>query len=93
VPGTAVPLTFIEVAGASRFEPTIHDPGAGMLRLRVRDIASITAKLKAAGGVVASAGGSPVTFANGQQMVVVHDPDNFFLQPVQAAPPQPPRGE
>ena len=93
VPGTAVPVEFLQVANAAgtAFQPTIRDPGAGMLRLRVRDIDTTFAKLKAAGGTTASANGETVTFANGQRMVVMHAPDNFFIQPVMAAPIAAPR--
>lgn len=89
IPGTAVPVEFLEVPpspGVTVFEPTIRDPGAGMLRLRVRDIDTTFARLKAAGATASSVNGAPVTFANGQRMVVMHDPNNFFLQPVMAAP-------
>ena len=91
VPGTAVPVEFVEIrsSDAGAFQPTIRDPGAGMLRLRVKDIDALLPKLKAGGATVSSENGQPVTFANGQRMVVVHDPNNFFIQPVQAAPPQP----
>jgi predicted enzyme related to lactoylglutathione lyase len=88
IPGTAVPVEFLQVPnpGATAFQPTIRDPGAGMLRLRVRDIDTTFAKLKAAGATVSTVNGVPVTFANGQRMVVMHDPNNFFVQPVMAAP-------
>ena len=91
VPGTAVPVDFVQVQGgdSTAFQPTIRDPGAGMLRLRVKDIDALLPKLKAGGATVSSENGQPVTFANGQRMVVIHDPNNFFIQPVQAAPPQP----
>jgi predicted enzyme related to lactoylglutathione lyase len=93
VPGTAVPVEFLQApnAAGSAFQPTIRDPGAGMLRLRVRDIDTTFAKLKAAGATVSTANGEPVTFANGQRMVVMRDPNNFFVQPVMAAPPAAPR--
>ena len=91
VPGTAVPVTFIEMQGgdANVAQATIRDPGAGMLRLRVKDIDMLLPKLKAGGATVQSEKGEPVTFANRQRMVVIHDPNNFFIQPVQAAPPAP----
>jgi uncharacterized glyoxalase superfamily protein PhnB len=93
VPGTAVPVEFLQAANPSSttFQPTIRDPGAGMLRLRVRDIDTTFAKLKAAGATVSTVNGEPVTFANGQRMVVMHDPNNFFVQPVMAAPAAAPR--
>jgi predicted enzyme related to lactoylglutathione lyase len=91
VPGTGVPVAFVEMQGgdANANQSTIRDPGAGMLRLRVKDIDALLPKLKAGGATVSSENGQPVTFANGQRMVVIHDPNNFFIQPVQAAPPQP----
>jgi tryptophanase len=63
-----------------------------VLRLRVKAIDATIAALKSAGVTVASAGGQPVTFANGQRMAIMSDSNAIFVQVVQAAPPQPARG-
>lgn len=95
VPGTVFPITLVQFQGV-RGQPLsadVHGIGASVLRLRVKDIDQTMAKLKGAGITVASANGQSVTFANGQRMAIMNDPNGIFVQPVQAAPPQPPRGE
>lgn len=91
VPGTSfeVTLTEFKIGGKKHFESRVRDPGTSMLRLRVRDMDSILARAKAAGLVVASKGGQPVTVmgANGgQRIAIVNGPDNLKIQFVQAIP-------
>jgi len=94
IPGTALPVEFIEFKGVDRkpLGADVHGVGSSVLRLRVKDIDATIAALKTGGATVASANGQPVTFANGQRMAIVSDPNGIFVQPVQAAPPQPARG-
>jgi len=66
-------------APASTHDPAIHDPGAGVLRLIVRDVDALLETLKAAGVPVASAGGEPVK-VGGRNFVIMRDPDGFFFQ-------------
>jgi predicted enzyme related to lactoylglutathione lyase len=90
IPGTALPVEFIEFKGIERkvLGADAHGVGSSVLRLRVKDIDATIAALKAGGASVASANGEPVTFANGQRMAIVSDPNGIFVQTVQAAPPQ-----
>ena len=99
VPGTALPVEFMEFKGVDRQQlaADAHGVGSSVLRLRVKDIDATIAALKTVGATVASANGQPVTFANGQRMAILSDPNGIFVQTVQAAPsqatpPQPTRG-
>jgi predicted enzyme related to lactoylglutathione lyase len=94
IPGTALRVEFVELSGVERksLGADVHGVGSSVLRLRVKDIDATIAAMKAAGATVASANGQPVTFANGQRMAIMSDPNGIFVQPVQAAPPQPGRG-
>jgi catechol 2,3-dioxygenase-like lactoylglutathione lyase family enzyme len=91
IPGTALMVEFVELRGVERkpLGADVHGVGSSVLRLRVKDIDATIAALKASGATVASAKGEPVTFANGQRMAIVSDPNSIFVQPVQAPPPQP----
>jgi catechol 2,3-dioxygenase-like lactoylglutathione lyase family enzyme len=86
VPGTDFEVEFMEFKGADRPAVSlgIHDPGAGVLRLVVRDVDALLQDLKTAGVRVATAGGEPVS-AGDRHFVILRDPDNFFFQLV----PQP----
>jgi hypothetical protein len=57
-----------------------------MLRLFVRNIDAVTASLKSAGFSIITTGGAPVTLPQGQRVIIVRDPNNFFLQPMEAPP-------
>jgi catechol 2,3-dioxygenase-like lactoylglutathione lyase family enzyme len=94
VPGTSVSVNLIEYTGVPRrtLGADVHGVGSSVLRLRVKDIDATIAALKARGVTVASANGQPVTFANGQRMAILSDPNGMFIQAVQAAPPQPASG-
>ena len=94
IPGTALRVEFLELTGVDRkaLGADVHGVGSSVLRLRVKDIDATIAALKGAGATVASAGGQPVTFANGQRMAIMSDSNAIFVQVVQAAPPQPARG-
>ena len=59
--------------------PGIHDAGAGVLRLIVRNVDSLLQTVKAAGFPVVSAGGETVSIG-ARHVVILRDPDNFFVQ-------------
>jgi hypothetical protein len=61
-------------------------PGQGMLRLFVRNIDALTQSLKAAGFSVITTGGAPVTLPQGQRVIILRDPDGFYVQPMEAPP-------
>jgi catechol 2,3-dioxygenase-like lactoylglutathione lyase family enzyme len=87
VPGTSFQVEFFEFKGIDQrpAHPAIHDPGASVLRLRVRDLDHIVNALKAAGDPVVSSGGEAVSIGR-SRAVIVREPNNLFLQPMQAAP-------
>jgi hypothetical protein len=58
--------------------------GQGMLRVFVRDIDALTASLKGAGFSAITTGGEPVTLPQGQRVIIVRDPNNFYIQPMEA---------
>ena len=55
-----------------------------MLRLPVHNIAGVTESLKNGGFSVITTGGVPVTLPQGPQVIIVRDPNNFYLQPMEA---------
>jgi len=59
-------------------------PGQGMLRLQVHNIAALTESLKDAGFSVITTGGAPVTLPQGQRVIIVRDPNGLYLQPMEA---------
>lgn len=87
VPGTAFQVEFFEFHGIDRrpAHPAIHDPGASVLRLRVRDLDRMMTQLKAAGASIVSSGGEAVTVGR-SRAVIVRELNNLFLQPMQTAP-------
>jgi catechol 2,3-dioxygenase-like lactoylglutathione lyase family enzyme len=84
IPGTSFPMEFLEFKGTDRrpAHPAIHDPGASVLRLRVRDIDSIVKALRAAGNPVVSSGGEAISVGR-SRAVIVRELNNLFLQPMQ----------
>jgi len=58
-------------------------PGQGMLRVFVRNIDPLAASLKSAGFSVITTGGEPVTLPQGQRVIIMRDPNNFYLQLMQ----------
>lgn len=59
-------------------------PGQGMLRLFVHDITALTASLKSAGFSVITTGGEPVTLPQGPRVIILRDPNNFYIQLMEA---------
>jgi catechol 2,3-dioxygenase-like lactoylglutathione lyase family enzyme len=86
VPGTQFPVQFVPFKriGPQSRPHSIHDPGAGVLRLQARDVDALLATLKAANVPVASAGGNPVSVGS-RHFVILRDPDSFFFQLVPQA--------
>jgi catechol 2,3-dioxygenase-like lactoylglutathione lyase family enzyme len=90
VPGTEFEVTFVEFKAADRrmVAESIHDPGAGVLRLVVRDVDALLQTLKSAGVPVVTAEAEPVSVGN-RHFVILRDPDNFFFQLVPQPNPAP----
>jgi catechol 2,3-dioxygenase-like lactoylglutathione lyase family enzyme len=84
VPESSVRIRFTKAAGTDEPSSSFPEPGQGMLRLPVHNIAALTASLKAAGFAVITTGGVPVTLPQGPQVIILRDPNNFYLQPMEA---------
>ena len=87
VPGDAFPVDFTAPKYADRkpVHSEIHDPGSGVLRLRVGDFDAVVKALKAAGATVVSAGGEPVNLGR-NRAVILRDRNNLFVQVLESAP-------
>ncbi len=87
VPGDAFPVDFADLRYADRkpVHSAIHDPGAGVLRLRVDDFDGVVKALTAAGAAVVSSGGQPVNLGR-NRAVILRGMDNLFLQVLESAP-------
>lgn len=84
IPETSVRLRLTKVIvddGLSVFFP---GPGRCMLRLPVHNIAALTESLKSAGFLVITTGGEPVTLPQGPRVIILRDPNNFYLQLMEA---------
>jgi catechol 2,3-dioxygenase-like lactoylglutathione lyase family enzyme len=88
VPGTAFQVEFLEFKGVDQrpAHPAIHDPGASVLRLRVRDLDRLLTALKMAGAAVASSGGEAVNLGR-SRAVIVREPNSLFVQLLSAPAP------
>jgi catechol 2,3-dioxygenase-like lactoylglutathione lyase family enzyme len=87
VPGDAFPLEFVDLnyADAKPVRSEIHDPGSGVLRLRVGDFDAVVKALVAAGASVVSVGGEPVNLGR-NRAVILRSTNNLFLQVLESAP-------
>jgi len=88
VPGDAFPVDFADLKYVDRkpVHSAIHDPGSGVLRLRVDDFDGVVKALTAAGATVVSAEGQPVNLGR-NRAVILRGMDNLFLQVLEAPPP------
>lgn len=84
VPGSSVRIRFTKSKGAAGLKVPFPEPGRGMLRLPVHNVASVTESLKNGKFSVITTGGVPVTLPQGPQVIIVRDPNNFYLQPMEA---------
>ncbi len=87
VPGDEFPVTFANPKYADRkpVHSAIHDPGSGVLRLRVGDFDALVKAMKNAGATVVSAGGEPVNLGR-NRAVIFRDRNNLFVQLLESAP-------
>ena len=88
VPGTSVKIHLYSVGDKDGLTVPFPQPGRGMLRLMVRNTAAVTESLKSAGFSVITTGGVPVSLPQGPQVVILRDPNNFYLQPMEAPAPK-----
>jgi catechol 2,3-dioxygenase-like lactoylglutathione lyase family enzyme len=84
VPATSVRIRLTKATGGEGLNVPFPEPGRGMLRLPVHNIAALTESLKTAGFSVITTGGAPVTLPQGPRVIIVRDPNNFYLQPMEA---------
>ena len=84
VPGSSVRIQFTKSKGSQGLKVSFPEPGRGMLRLPVHNIAGLTESLKNGGFSVITTGGVPVTLPQGPQVIIVRDRNNFYLQPMEA---------
>jgi catechol 2,3-dioxygenase-like lactoylglutathione lyase family enzyme len=87
IPGTSFPMEFMEFKGLERKAvfSAVHDVGATMLRINIKDMSNLVQNLQGAGIPINSSIGRPET-VNSQ--LVIRGPDNLFLQ---LTPPPRPR--
>lgn len=87
VPGDGFPVIFEnpEYVDRKPVRSEIHDPGSGVLRLRVTDFDAVVTALKSAGATVVSAGGAPVNLGR-NRAVILRDMNNLFVQVLEAPP-------
>jgi catechol 2,3-dioxygenase-like lactoylglutathione lyase family enzyme len=84
-PGNTPEIRLVEFKGVDRkpLEMNIVDPNAMVLRMRVRGIDALAARLKAAGTKIVSLSGAP--YPNGPtRWFMVEGPDNVFVQLTEA---------
>jgi catechol 2,3-dioxygenase-like lactoylglutathione lyase family enzyme len=102
-PGVTLRLSMMRLPGAMLFELThfkglerkparaaYTDPGAASIVLYVRDVDSAVANAKKANAPIVTTGGAPIeiaTPAGKARSIILRDPDGFFVQVVQEAPP------
>ncbi len=83
-----MPMTLIEFKNIERKELSgrTQDPGTTVLQLIVKDVAALSAKLKAAGVPFVTTGAEPVQVAPGLKIVIVKDPNNLLLELAERGP-------
>jgi hypothetical protein len=83
VPGSSVRIRWTKAKSAEGLNIPFPEPGRGMLRLFVHNISALTESLKGAGFSVITTGGEAVTLGQGPRAIIVRDPNNFYLQPME----------
>lgn len=102
-PGVTLRLSMMPLPGNMRFELThfkglerksaraaYTDPGAASIVLYVRDLDTALGNAKRANAPIVTTGGEPVEIATPKgkaRSIIIRDPDGFFVQIVQEAPP------
>lgn len=76
-------LVEISSAGGQQLDREIHEPGAFLLIVVVRDIDGTFMRLKQLGAPVVTRGGKPLDTYGGWRVIVVQDPVGHFVQLMQ----------
>ena len=90
IPGTQVSIEFPQFKDIDRkpLHTRLQDPGTALVQLEVRNVDAVLKTLKAAGVEVVSVGGEPVEVPISStvklHIAIVRDPNNLFLELVQA---------
>jgi catechol 2,3-dioxygenase-like lactoylglutathione lyase family enzyme len=92
LPNESFGFELTQFSGVDRHpgRPKHTDPGAGLLALRVKDIAPVLAAIKKRKDPIVTSSGAPVTIPTPRgniQSMLVEDPDGYFIEVVQSAPP------
>jgi catechol 2,3-dioxygenase-like lactoylglutathione lyase family enzyme len=87
IPGTSVAIEVMDVQDVPHktLSLRIQDPGTATLVLMVRDVDAMLERVRRAHGQAVTAGGRPVTLADGSRAVLVRDVDNRLLEIAQPA--------
>jgi len=85
VPGSPIGIEIIEYKDIDRrpVQPRFQDPGAAIITLTVRDLDAIVARAAKSGVHVNTVGGAPMTMPGFARVIVLQDPDGFFVGLVQ----------
>jgi catechol 2,3-dioxygenase-like lactoylglutathione lyase family enzyme len=102
-PGVTLRMSMLSLPGGPRYELThfkglerqpgvakYTDPGAASVVLYVRDLDAVVAAAKKANAPIVTTGGAPLhvmTPIGHARSIVIRDPDGYFLQLVEEAPP------
>ena len=88
VVGNPMRQELIEWNGVERkpIRPRIQDPGASILKLTVRNLDPIVARVKKSGASIVSSGSEPVQLNEHSRAILLRDPDGFFVELIQTTP-------
>ena len=70
-------------------QPDIQDSGAPMMKMLVRDLATVVANAKKANAPIVTKGAAPVTAPTPigtAKAIIMRDPDGYFIEAIQATP-------
>jgi predicted enzyme related to lactoylglutathione lyase len=86
IPGANLSLNFIEFSKIDRhvLSSRVQDPGTSLVQLRVRGLDALLKKVKSAGGTVVSVGEEPVQVGTFGRIAIARDPNNLFLELIEA---------
>ena len=95
LPGSSFRYDFVEWRGVSRrpAHPSVHDHGAGVIRLTVSDVDGFVSNLITDGIAVESTGNGVVAMAPGFLASILSDPNGLFIEPVPRLQPRRPAGQ
>ena len=84
VPGS-IGVELVEYQGVDRTPAArrVQDPGAAIMTFTVRSLDPILARARQAAVRISTTGGAPVTAPDGTRIIVLQDPDGFFVALVQ----------